>query len=69
MRPCTNPLHGEGLGTRGGSFSVALASIRKAKGGANLADNTNFHAFRWERGMMTDLGTLPGGHWTQRQRH
>jgi uncharacterized membrane protein len=26
-----------------------------------LPDNTTFHSFLWQKGVITDLGALPGG--------
>ena len=47
------------LGTLGGATSVALGinNLGQVVGGADLA--TGFrHAFLWDDGVMTDLGTL-----------
>ena len=54
------------LGTLGGSTSVALGinSLGQVVGGADLA--TGFrHAFLWQNGTMTDLGTLPGANFSE----
>ncbi|MBI4718963.1 MAG: HAF repeat-containing protein [Planctomycetes bacterium] len=47
------------LGTLGGLTSVALGinNLGQVVGGADLPDGTR-HAFLWENGVMTDLGTL-----------
>jgi probable HAF family extracellular repeat protein len=52
------------LGTLGGRSATArgispagqIVGESYTEGGAGL-----FHAFLWEKGLMTDLGTLPGG--------
>lgn len=48
------------LGTLGGSSSIGLAVNDKGQvcGGADRSDGTR-HAFLWDSGEMTDLGTLP----------
>ncbi len=52
------------LGTLGGSFSfskaVAINEAGQVIGDAHTADYGSFHAFVWEGGVMTDLGTLGG---------
>lgn len=50
------------LGTLGGSESVAFA-INSAGQivGYSTTESGNAHAFMWDRGVMTDLGVLPGG--------
>ncbi len=49
------------LGTLGGSFSIAfdINNAGRVSGAATLPGE-NQHAFAWERGHMTDLGTLGG---------
>ncbi len=49
------------LGTLGGWSSVALAVNRRGQvvGSADTSQGVR-HAYVWQRGMMTDLGTLPG---------
>lgn len=49
------------IGTFGGSFSIAF-NINNAGdvSGAATTPDENQHAFQWERGQMTDLGTLGG---------
>jgi probable HAF family extracellular repeat protein len=49
------------LGTLGGDFSNALISNNQGQivGASTLAGNVNAHAFLWQDGVMTDLGTLP----------
>lgn len=48
--------------TLGGSFSVAIDinDTGQAIGAATNADETTFHAFRYDHGALTDLGTLGG---------
>jgi probable HAF family extracellular repeat protein len=54
------------LGTLGGAssnvnnLSVVINEAGTVVGGADRSDFT-FHAFRWQNGALTDLGTLPGG--------
>jgi probable HAF family extracellular repeat protein len=49
------------LGTLGGTFGSALglADDGRIVGTANIATGEN-HAFLWQSGKMTDLGTLDG---------
>src|SRR5262249_20336724 len=49
------------LGTLGGfaSFAAEINSRGQVVGGARDGSG-QLHAFRWEDGVMTDLGTLPG---------
>lgn len=48
------------LGTLGGPVSAAFGinNLGQVVGGADLANGTR-HPFRWENGVMTDLGTPP----------
>jgi len=50
------------LGTLGGRRSQAIAINDRGQvvGWSTLAGDTNLHAFIWEDGVMTDLGSLPG---------
>lgn len=54
------------LGTLGGLTSVALGinNLGQVAGGADLA-NGKRHAFLWQNGTMTDLGTLPGANYSE----
>jgi probable HAF family extracellular repeat protein len=51
------------LGTLGGGSATArgINPAGQVVGESYLAGTSTFHAFRWEKGRMTDLGTLPGG--------
>lgn len=51
------------LGTLGGRFASAhaLNNAGQIVGKADRANNGGTHAFLWQSGVMTDLGTLPGG--------
>lgn len=50
------------LGTLGGTFSLAggINNKGEVEGYANLLGDTATHAFLWQNGIMTDLGTLGG---------
>ncbi len=50
------------LGTLGGTsgWPYGLNNRGQVVGQSNLADDVNFHAFLWERGVLKDLGTLGG---------
>lgn len=54
------------LGTLGGktSFATAVNASNAVVGTASTATNAE-HAFLWQQGHMTDLGTLPGGNLSQ----
>jgi probable HAF family extracellular repeat protein len=51
------------LGTLGGdlSFAVDINNRGQVVGASITTATEDFHAFLWEDGKMTDLGTLPGG--------
>ena len=50
------------LGTLGGIFSVAVAVNEQGQVvGTSQTAARESHAFLWENGVMTDLGTLGGG--------
>lgn len=48
-----------GINNRGQVVGQAGTKCRHA-GGCGLPGNAAFHAFLWQNGVMTDLGTLPG---------
>ena len=50
------------LGTLGGTagWPYSLNNRGQVTGQSNLAGDANFHAFLWQQGVLTDLGTLPG---------
>jgi probable HAF family extracellular repeat protein len=50
------------LGTLGGTFSLAggINNRGSVEGFSNLPGDTASHAFFWQKGVMTDLGTLGG---------
>jgi len=56
------------LGTLGGraSYATDVNDADVAVGTSETANGAD-HAFRWRRGKMTDLGTLPGGTLSQAQ--
>ena len=59
------------LGTLGGDTSYALGinDSGEVVGYSYLADNVTRHAFTWSAaGGMVDLGTLPGGAWSEGQK-
>lgn len=47
-----------GLGTL--NLGEAINNRGQVLGESLLPDNTTFHSFLWEKGVITDLGTLPG---------
>jgi probable HAF family extracellular repeat protein len=50
------------LGSLGGTFTegVDINNLGQVAGNSYLTGNTVYHAFLWQKGVMTDLGTLPG---------
>jgi len=50
------------LGTFGGTFSFAggINNRGSVTGSSTLPGDTALHAFFWQKGVMTDLGTLGG---------
>ena len=50
------------LGTLGGTFTFATGINNRGsvEGHSTLPGDTAFHAFLWQKGVMTDLGTLGG---------
>src|SRR5215471_1721797 len=50
------------LGTLGGTFSLAggINNRGSVTGNSTLPGDTAVHAFLWQKGVMTDLGTLGG---------
>src|SRR5262249_51954895 len=50
------------LGTLGGTFGWAngIDNAGSAAGFSTLPGDQNVHAFIWQKGVMTDLGTLGG---------
>lgn len=51
------------FGDRG--TAVALNDRGQVIGRSGAGNWWKSHAFVWENGKMTDLGTLPGGRWSQ----
>ena len=53
-----SPTNIGGLGTL--NLGAAINNRGQVLGESLLPDNTTFHSFLWEKGEITDLGTLPG---------
>jgi probable HAF family extracellular repeat protein len=66
-KPKHSPYILKDLGTLGGSYSqvnslsVVINEEGTVVGGSTTADIDVFHAYKWQKGILTDLGTLPGG--------
>ena len=49
-----------GTGQFGGNAALAINNQGQVIGQSDLPGDTANHAFLWQKGVMTDLGTLPG---------